>query len=61
MQGRNRDADVENRYVDTEQEGEGGMSWESRIDIDTLPCVKQLASGRLLHSPGSSIRCSVIT
>ena len=54
MQGRNRDTDVENRYVDTEQEGEGGMSWESRIDIDTLPCVKQLASGRLLHSTGSA-------
>ena len=26
-QGRNRDADVEG-YVDTEQEGEGGMNWE---------------------------------
>ena len=37
------------------------MSWESRIDIYTLPCVKQLAGGRLLHSTGSSIRCSVIT
>ena len=25
MQGRNRDADVENGYVDTEQEGDGGL------------------------------------
>ena len=28
------------RRVDTEGEGEGGMNWEIRIDINTLPCVK---------------------
>ena len=39
-QGRNRNADVENGRVDTGEEGEGGMNWEIRFDINTLPCVK---------------------
>ena len=43
----NRDADIENRYVDTVGKGEGGTNWESRIDIYTLPCVKQTASEKL--------------
>ena len=38
----------------------GGINWEIGIDIFTLPCVKQIASGRLLHSTGSSARCSVM-
>ena len=39
LQGRNRDADVENGCVDTAGEGEGGTNWESCIDVYTLPCV----------------------
>ena len=27
---------------------EGGMNWETRIDIYALPCVKERASGNLL-------------
>ena len=42
-------------------EGEGGTNWEIRIDIYTLPCVKQIASGNLLYSTGSSSWCSVVT
>ena len=61
LQGRNRDADVENRHVDTEREGKGGTNWEIRIDIYTLPCEKWIASGNLLYSTGSSARCSVMT
>ena len=34
-------------------EGEDGMNWEMRVDIYTLRCIKQMASGKLLHSPGS--------
>ena len=34
------------------------MNWESRIDIYTLPCVKQLASGKLLYNTESSALCS---
>ena len=31
---------VENGLVDTAREGEGGMTWESSIDIYILSCVK---------------------
>ena len=42
-------------------EREGGTNWEIKIDIYTLPCVKQVASGNLLYSTGSSAQCSVMT
>ena len=38
---------------------EGGMNWKMRMDIYTLPCIKQVASGNLLYNTGSSARCSV--
>ena len=41
LQGRKRDVDVENSFVDTEGKGEGGPNWESSIDIYTLLHVKQ--------------------
>ena len=59
LQGRNRDADVENRLVDM-GEGEGEMNWESSIDICALLSVKQIASGKLLCNTGSSARRSVM-
>ena len=31
--------DIENRHLDTEGEGEGGMNWEIRVDIYTLPSI----------------------
>ena len=38
------------------QEGWGaGMYWEIRIDIYTLPCVKQVGSGKLLCSTGAQL------
>ena len=37
------------------------MNWEICIDIDTLPCVKQIASGKLLYSTGCSAQCSLMT
>ena len=45
----------------TEGEGAGGMNWETRFDINTLPYVKQTAHGNLLYSTGSSAPCSVMT
>ena len=39
LQGRNWDVDVEKGHVDTVGEGEGGMNWEIRFDINALPCV----------------------
>ena len=35
-------------------DGEGGTNRESIIDINTLPCVKYIDSGKLLYSTGSS-------
>ena len=34
--------------------GGGGMDWEVRIDLCVLPCVIQIASGKLLYCMGSS-------
>ena len=41
MQSRTRDAEAENRPVDTgRRRGLGGeTNWENRIDISRLPCV----------------------
>ena len=47
--------------MDTVGEGEGGLNWEIRFDINTLPCVKEIASGNVLYSTGSSAQCSVTT
>ena len=45
----------------TGREGEGGTNWESSTDIYTSPCIKQITSGKLLCSTGSSAKCSVAT
>ena len=54
MQGRNGDADVENKLGDTVGEGEGEPNCEGSIDMHTPPRVKQAASGKLLHNSGSA-------
>ena len=40
LQGRNRDADVENKLMDIAGEGEGGMNWQSSIEIHTFTLCK---------------------
>ena len=37
------------------------MNWEIGINIYTLPHVKQISSGNLLYSAGSSAQASVMT
>ena len=37
------------------------MNWEISLDINTLPCVKYIASGNLLYSTGNSNQYSVMT
>ena len=37
------------------------MNWRSKIDIHTVPCVKQIASVKLLYSTGSSVWYSVMS
>ena len=39
LQGRNRDAGIENGLVDTERKGMGGMDQESGLETYTLPYV----------------------
>ena len=36
LQGRNRDPDAENKYMDTKGERGGGRNWEVGIDVYTL-------------------------
>ena len=46
--------DIGDRHVDT---GPVGVRWDElkgRIDTYTLPCVKWIASGKLVHSAGTS-------
>ena len=44
MQNRKRDADVQNRLLDSVGEGEGGMFTENSIETCTLSSVKQITS-----------------
>ena len=37
------------------------MDWKREIDIYELLCVKQVDSGKLIYSTGSSAECSVVT
>ena len=55
MQGRSRDADVQNEMWTW------GINWVIGTDLHTIPCVKQSASKNLLYSIGNSAQCSVVT
>ena len=44
LQGRNRDADTENRLVGTAGEEEGGMNWDSNMETYTLKVKVKLLS-----------------
>ena len=47
MQGRNGNANIENRLTDTVREGKSGTNGESSIDIYTLPCMTLIAGEKL--------------
>ena len=47
-----RDADVENGHVDNQAQE---SNWGIRFDINTLPSVRQIASGYLQHSIGAHL------
>ena len=40
LQSRNRDTDIENKYMDIKQGKEGGMNRETGTDMYTLLCTK---------------------
>ena len=39
LQSRNRDTNIENKYMDIKRGKEGGMNWETGTDMYTLRCV----------------------
>ena len=49
-----RDTDVQNCFLDTVGEGEGGMIWENGIEICILSYVKQIAGLGSMHETGCS-------
>ena len=53
--GQHRYVYIENRFLDTAGEGEGGMNWEGSIETYTLLYVKQTANGELLYYTGHSM------
>ena len=61
LQSGNRDTDIENRLLNTVVGRGAGMNWGIGIDICALTCVKQIATGNLLNSVGSSAPCSLVT
>ena len=44
MQNRKRDTDVQNRHLDSVEEGEGGMFRENSTETSILSRVKQITS-----------------
>ena len=44
---------IENRLVDTEQEGEGGMNWESSTETYASPFVRSIANGSVCITQGA--------
>ena len=49
MQNRKGDTDVQNRFLDSVEEGEGGMFWENSIETCILSRVKQITSPGWMH------------
>ena len=49
MQNRTRDADVQNRLLDSVGEGEGGMFRENSIETCVLSLVKQVTNPGWMH------------
>ena len=58
LQGRNRDTDVENGYVDAAREGEGGMNWEWHWQIQSTMYTTD-SKCKIVYNMGSSAWCCV--
>ena len=61
LQGSNRDADIENRFVDTVREGEGCTNWKINIETYTSPHVKQRANGKFLNMKNRELNLMLVT
>ena len=58
MQNRKRDTDVQNRLLDSEGEGEGGMFQENSIETCILSMVKQITSSGWMHETSLGAWCT---
>ena len=58
MQNRKRDADVQNRLLDSVGEGEGGMFRENSIKTCILSRVKQITSPDCMHETSAPALCT---
>ena len=58
MQNRKRDADVQNRLLDSVGEGEGGMFRENSIETRILSRVKQITSPGWIHETSARAWCT---
>ena len=58
MQNRKRDTDVQNRFLDSVGEGEGGMFQENSIETRILSRVKQITSPGWMHEISAQTWCT---
>ena len=58
MQNRKRDTDVQNRLLDSVEEGEGGMFQENSIEACILSIVKQITSPVGMHETSAPAWCT---
>ena len=58
MQNRKRDTDVQNRLLDSVEEGEGAMFQENSIEICILSIVKQITSPGGMHETSARTCCT---
>ena len=58
MQNRKRNADVQNRLLDSVGEGEGGMFQENSIETSILSRVKQITSPGGMHETRARTWCT---
>ena len=58
MQNRKRDTDVQNRLLDSVEEGEGGMFRENSIETCILSRVKQITSPGWMHETSAQTWCT---
>ena len=58
MQNRKRDTDVQNRFLDSVGEGEGGMFRENSIETSILSIMKQITSPGWMHETSARTWCT---
>ena len=58
MQNRKRDTDVQNRLLDSVEEGEGGMFQENSIETCILSRVKKITSPGWMHETSAWTWCT---